>query len=112
MSNSVISNMRRVLKYLMIAVLFLNISYAYMSDGEPTGIGSDTTLQQIRDIVQKQADGCQSKEFTSIVDTAEIQTQAGHYKKALEAYRKAYAICPMKDLEEQMAWLMGEVGDE
>ena len=54
----------------------------------------------------------QSKAFASLVDTAEIQTEVGHYKEALEAYRKAYGICPMRDLEEQMAWLMGEVGDE
>ncbi len=59
-------------------------------------------------IVQAQ----QGEAFTSLVDTAEIQTEAGNYKEALEAYRKAYRICPMRDLEEQMAWLMGEVGDE
>ncbi len=59
-------------------------------------------------IVQAQ----QSEAFTSLVDTAEMQTEAGNYKEALEAYRKAYGICPMRDLEEQMAWLMGEVGDE
>ena len=39
-------------------------------------------------------------------------TGKGYYKEALEAYRKAYRICPMRDLEEQMAWLMGEVGDD
>ena len=26
--------------------------------------------------------------------------------------RKGYHICPMKDLEEQMAWLLAEIGDE
>ena len=83
-----------------------------MDDGQPTGAGFGTTLEQIREIVQKQVNSCKSEAFTSLVDTAEIQTQAGHYKEALEVYRKAYRICPMKDLEEQMAWLMGEVGDE
>jgi hypothetical protein len=83
-----------------------------MNDGKPTGAGHGTTLEQIREMVQKQENNCKSEAFTSLVDTAEIQTQAGHYKEALEAYRKAYRICSMKDLEEQMAWLMGEVGDE
>ena len=84
----------------------------YMKNGEFTRIGSGTTLEKIREMVQKQASSCKSKAFTSLVDIAEIQTQVGHYKEALEVYRKAYRICPMKDLEEQMAWLMGEVGDE
>lgn len=79
-----------------------------MRNGEPSGIGSGKTLQQIRDMVQKQVNSCKSKSFASLVDIADMQTQAGHYK---EAYRKAYAICPMKDLEDQMAWLMGKVGD-
>ena len=83
-----------------------------MHKGEPIGAGSGTTLKQIREMVQKQANSCKSEAFTSLVDTAEIQTQAGHYREALEAYRKAYRICPMRDLEEQMAWLMGEVGDD
>jgi len=84
----------------------------YMKNGEFIRIGSGTTLEKIREMVQKQASSCKSKAFTSLVDIAEIQTQVGHYKEALEVYRKAYRICPMKDLEEQMAWLMGEVGDE
>ncbi len=84
----------------------------YMKNGEFIRIGSGTTLEKIREMVQKQDYSCKSKVFTSLVDTAEIQTEAGHYKEALEAYRKAYGICPMKDLEEQMAWLMGEVGDD
>jgi len=87
-----------------------------MLDGQPTGAGSGTTLEQIREMVQKQVnkiqDNCKSEAFTSLVDTAEIQSEAGKHKEALEAYRKAYRICPMRDLEEQMAWLMGEVGDE
>ena len=83
-----------------------------MHKGEPTGAGSGTTLKQIREMVQKQEDSCKSEVFTFLLDAAEIQTQAGHYKEALDAYRKAYSICPMRDLEEQMAWLMGEVGDE
>jgi hypothetical protein len=83
-----------------------------MHDGKPTGAGHGTTLKQIREIVQKQVKNCKSEVFTSLVDTAEIQTEIGHYKEALEVYRKAYRICPMKDLEEQMAWLMGEVEDK
>jgi len=70
------------------------------------------TLKEIREIVENQKNSCKSKAFTSFVDTAEIQTEAGHYKEALEAYKKAYRVCPMRDLEEQMAWLMGEVGDD
>jgi hypothetical protein len=74
------------------------------------------TLQEIQEIVKKQASklekSCSSKMFTTLVDAAETQTQAGHYKEALKAYRKAYSICPMKDLEGQMAWLLGETGDE
>ena len=83
-----------------------------MYDEKLTGVGHGTTLEQIREMVQKEVNTCKSEAFTSLVDTAEIQTEAGYYKEALEAYRKAYGICPMKDLEEQMAWLMGEVGDE
>jgi len=82
------------------------------SDGKPRY----GTLKEIRETVQKQADkveeSCSSKAFTSLLDTAETQTQNGQYSKALESYRKAYSICPMRDLEEQMAWLMGEVGNE
>jgi len=86
----------------------------YLQNGEPSRIGrGTTTLKQIREMVKKQAlKSCNSKVFTSLLDRAEKQTQAGDYKKALETYRKAYAICPMKDIEEMMAWLMGEVGDE
>jgi len=32
--------------------------------------------------------------------------------EALDAFRKAYCICPMRELEEQMAWLLGEVGSD
>jgi hypothetical protein len=81
-------------------------------NGKPMGAGHGTTLKQIREIVQKQVKNCKSEVFTSLVDTAEIQTEIGHYKEALEVYRKAYRICPMKDLEEQMAWLMDEVEDK
>lgn len=83
-----------------------------MHKGEPIGAGSGTTLKQIREMVQKQVSSCKSEAFTSLVNTAEIQTEVGNYKKAMEAYRKAHGICPMRDLEEQMAWLMGEVGDD
>ena len=83
-----------------------------INDGKPIGVGSGTTLNQIREMVQNQVMNCKSEAFISLLDTAEIQTQAAHYREALEVYRKAYHICPMKDLEEQMAWLMGEVGDE
>ncbi len=84
----------------------------YMKNGEFIRIGSGTTLEKIREMVQKQTNSCKSEAFTSLVDTAEIQTQAGHYREAVETYRKAYRICPIRDLEEQMAWLMGEVGDD
>ncbi len=70
------------------------------------------TINEIRKLVHKEKGACESSEFNSLVDRAEIETQAGHYKDALDSYRKAYGICPMKDLEEQMAWLMGEAGDE
>ena len=83
-----------------------------MHDGKPAGAGHDTTLEQLREMAQKQVNSCKSEAFISLADTAEIQTEAGNYKEALEAYRKAYRICPVKDLEEQMAWLMGEGGDE
>jgi len=80
-----------------------------MHDGKPSGAGHGTTLEQIRKMVLKQVNSCKSEAFTSLVDTAEIQTQADHYKEALKVYRKAYRICPMRDLEEQMAWLMDEI---
>ena len=86
-----------------------------MIDGKPAGAGRGTTLDQIRGIVKNQAenpDTCHSKLLTHLLDTAEVLTQTGHYKKALELYRKAYRICPMKNLEEQMAWLLAEIGDE
>ncbi|RLA74477.1 MAG: hypothetical protein DRG30_05295 [Epsilonproteobacteria bacterium] len=78
------------------------------SDGKPIY----GTMKEIREIVKSQTDSCSSEAFVSLVDTAEIQTEVGHYKEALNLYRKSYRICPMKDLEEQMVWLMGEVGDE
>ena len=74
------------------------------------------TLKEIQEIVKNQGDkikkSCSSKTFISLLEMAETQTQLGHYSKALEAYRKAYGICPMRDLEEQMAWLLGEVSVE
>lgn len=84
----------------------------YMNNGEFTRIGNGTTLKQMREMVQNQQDVYSSRVFTGFLDTAEIQTQTGHYKEALETYRKAYDIYPMRDLEDQMAWLMGEVGHE
>ncbi|WP_296824182.1 hypothetical protein [Sulfurovum sp.] len=82
------------------------------SDGKPRY----GTMKEIRKIVKKQASklekSCSSKAFTTLLDAAEMQTQAGHYKEALETYRKVYAICSTKDIEEQMAWLMGEIGDD
>ncbi len=81
-------------------------------NGKLSGVGAGITFEQIREMVQNQTNSCKSEVFTSIIDTAELQTEVGHYKEALKAYRKAYGICPMKDLEEQMAWLMGEVSDE
>jgi len=74
------------------------------------------TLKEVKEIVEKQVGkiekSCSSKVFISLLDTAEEQTQAGHYKKALETYQKAYSICPIRDLEEQMAWLMGKIENE
>ena len=78
------------------------------SDGKPIY----GTMKEIREIVKKQTISCSSEAFVYLVDTAEIQTEVGNYRAALDSYRKAYRICPMKDLEEQMSWLMGEVGDE
>ena len=78
------------------------------SDGKPIY----GTMKEIREIVEKQKISCKSKAFVSLVDRAESQTQAGHHKESLETYKKAYHICPMKDLEEQMAWLMGKVWDD
>jgi hypothetical protein len=75
----------------------------YMKDGLFTRLGSDTTLHKIREMVHKPVDICLSKKFLSLLDTAEIQMQVGNYKEALEKFRKAYGICPMKDLEEIMA---------
>ena len=90
-----------------------------MIGGKPAGAGWGTTLDQVREIVKNQAkktqkkqDACHSKLLTHLLDTAEAQTQAGHYKKALALYRKAYRICPMRDLEEQMAWLLAKIDDE
>jgi hypothetical protein len=87
-----------------------------MENGEPVGAGVGTTLEQIKEMVQKQSKqikgACNSKTFTALLDTGEAQTQNGDHKEALKSYRKAYKICPMKDLEEQMAWLLGEVGSE
>lgn len=47
-----------------------------------------------------------------LFDKATVQVEAGDYKQALDFYRQGYALCPMKDVEEMMAWLMGEVGDK
>jgi protease II len=47
-----------------------------------------------------------------LFDKATVQIEAGNYKKALELYRQGYALCPMKDVEEMMVWLMGEVVDK
>lgn len=88
--------MRR-LKVLLIGIMLYSANFLAASP--------ESKIDQIQN-------SCSSQAFTSLVDTAEIQTQAGNYKEALAAYRKAYGICPMKDLEEQMAWLMGEVGNE
>jgi len=70
---------------------------------------SKYSLQKIHDMVQREKDDCKTKEFLTLVDKAEIETQTDRYRDALESYREAYQICPMKDLEEQMAWLMGEI---
>ncbi len=84
-----------------------------MIGGEPVGAGFGTTLAQIQEMVQKQANQiegrCSSAVFNSLLHTAEEQTEKGQYNEALDSFRKAYRICPMKDLEEMMAWLLGEV---
>ncbi len=77
------------------------------SNGKPTY----GTMKEIREIAKKQKNSCSSEAFVFLADTAEIQTEVGNYREALDSYRKAYRICPMKDLEEQMSWLMGEIGD-
>jgi hypothetical protein len=86
-----------------------------MKNGEFTNIGLGSSLVDIKEIVQKQTnqikESCSSKRFNSLLDRAEIQTQAGRYREALEVYKRAYSICPMRDLEEQMAWLLGEIGE-
>ena len=76
------------------------------------GNSSNGTTKEIREMVRKQKDPCTSQAFTTLLNTAEHKTQTGHYKEAPEVYRKAYAICPMRDLEGPMAWLLGEVGGE
>ena len=85
----------------------------YMDDnGKFTRIGHGSTLKQIREMVQNQQSVCTGQVFVLLIETAAIQIQAGLYKEALENFRKAYGICPMRDLEEVMAWLMGEVESE
>ena len=83
---------------------------------DSSGNSNYGTLREIKEIAEEQSvevdKSCSSKVFVSLVESAEVQTQAGHYKKALERYQKAYSICPMRDLEEQMAWLMGEIENE
>ena len=60
--------------------------------------------------VKSSPNECSSKEFNQLLNIAETQTQAGNYIEALDSYTKAYDICPMRDLEEQMAWLLSEIG--
>ena len=57
----------------------------------------------------KQED-CESAD--KLFDSAAILATSGNYKRALDLYRKGYSLCPIKDVEEMMAWLMGEVGNE
>ncbi len=87
-----------------------------MKNGKLAGIGSGTTLEQVRQMVQKQIaptqNSCESKEFIDLLDTIKMQTLIGNFKEALALGRKAYGICPRKDLEEMLVNLMGEVGGE
>jgi len=69
------------------------------------------TLKKHTENVDIKSSCIKDKEFLSLLDLAEVQTEEGHYKKALEIYRKAYRICPikdLKDLEKQLSWLAGE----
>jgi hypothetical protein len=50
----------------------------YMKNGEFTRIGHGTTLKQIREMVQNQQNACTSRAFTSLLDSAEMQTQSSY----------------------------------
>lgn len=52
---------------------------------------------------------CGNKEIDILVEKADALVQKGDYENAMEIYRKAYRICPIKDLEEMMAWLLSEL---
>ena len=52
---------------------------------------------------------CNSKQFKRLLDEAETQTEKDHFKEALKLCRQAHSICPMKNIEEQMAWLLSQI---
>ncbi len=52
---------------------------------------------------------CDNKEIDFLVEKADALVQKGEYENAMEIYRTAYRICPIKDLEEVMAWLLSEI---
>lgn len=56
---------------------------------------------------EKQA--CDDKEIDFLIEKADALVQKGEYEGVMEMYRKIYSICPIRDLEEVMAWLLSEL---
>jgi hypothetical protein len=111
-----------IIKQVLLAAFVMSLSAQAQSDFSRADTSTVAVSRSDQDAARQKAED-QKKEQELLPEarklwkegnlgTTEIQTEAGHYKEALEAYKKAYGICLMKDLEEQMAWLMGEIGDE
>lgn len=89
---------KKVIQSLIMIVLWVHVAVACEEYSSASSV-----------ISQKK---CESKELHQLLNKAENHTELNDLEEALQIYREAYAICPMKNIEEQMAWLLSEVDDE
>ena len=101
-------------KYIWVVfiVVGIMISYLIWTNGISRNVGIISNTGKSSETRFNQESNCSSEKFKTLLDKADAKTQIAHFDEAMELYRQAYNICPMKDIEEQMAWLLTKISDQ
>jgi len=95
-------------KFILMVFVLIGIvtSYFIWMNGISKTVSSTPQINKVQINQPQMGPNCSSNKFKILLDRASTKTQTADFVEAMELYREAYRICPMKDIEEQMAWLL------
>ena len=83
--------------------------YFIWINGVSKTVGTKAQPNKVQINQPQEGPNCSSDKFMILLDRARSKTETADFEEAMELYREAYCICPSKDIEEQMAWLLSQI---